>query len=100
MKPPRGIVRACAGIAESATAERYVQAVHQAEQVIGAGFAPDAEAQRQKLVEAVKLNLINQKEYPFELLLRKSGIYMGKNQFTKEKHLFCNELARILGFLA
>lgn len=41
------------------------------------------EKQRRNLAEAIRLNLINQKEYPFDLLQRKYQLPCSRNGFSQ-----------------
>ena len=96
----RGIVKACAGIVESVDAEPYRTYVIEAGRVVGVGYGLEEAAQKEraKLVEAVKLNLVNRYEYPFESLARKYGLAVSYRTFRREKQKYCYELARLCGF--
>lgn len=94
-----GIVKACAGIVESVTTEPYTSAVEQAGQVVGRSYAPEAEAARLRLLEAVKLNLINRKQYPIGLLRRKYNFIESEKQFQREKMRFCHAVAKRAGLI-
>lgn len=98
---PRGIVRACAGLVESCTAEPYTTYISLAESVVGQNYALGEQAQknRQQLVAAVKFSLTNRRDYPFQQLKRHFGLCVGYNLFGREKKKFCYELARLCGFL-
>ena len=94
------IVKACAGIVgASPRAEPYKTAILQAERVIGADFAPGAQKERRELVKAVKLNLSNRKENPFEDLRRRYDLPVCRRRFFCEKQRFCYELAKNLGMI-
>ncbi len=93
----RGIVRACAGIVEGVTAEPYVSHIEAASAEIGANYT--SERERQKLIKAIKLNLTNRREYPFELLMRRYGLSVSHATFKREKQKFCWTLAQLCGFL-
>lgn len=93
---PRGAVKACAGIVECARNEPYLSAVEQAGQAVGRTYAPAAEPARLRLLTAVKLNLINRKEYPIETLRAQYGFFESNGQFKREKKQFCAELVRRL----
>jgi hypothetical protein len=56
------------------------------------------EKERKKLAEAIKLNLINQKEYPFEMLQRKYQLPCSRKVFRKEARLYVNVLSGLCGF--
>ena len=98
---PRGIVRACAGIAESVDAEPYASYVAAAAAIIGASYgdSPSAQHKRRQLAEAVRLNLINRREYPYELLVRRFELAVSLSTFKREKYKYCYELARLCGFI-
>lgn len=94
------IVKACAGIVgASPESEPYRSAILQAEQTIGADFAPGAQEARKQLVKSVKLNLINRKENPFGDLRRRYALPVGEKQFAQEKKKFCYQLAKNLGMI-
>lgn len=95
---PRGVVRACAGLVESCPNERVAQAIKRAEQVIGVNYSENAVKERQELIRAIKLNLINRKIYSYEWLRRAYGLPIGYNQFGEEKKKFCYALAKELAF--
>lgn len=102
MKPdiPHAVWRTCAGIveAEQILPSSYRQAISNAEQVIGQNFSPSSQA-RSDLIEAVKLNFVNRKKWPFELLKRRYTLPLSYNAFGKEKKKFCFALAKELGLL-
>ena len=95
---PRGVWRLCAGMVEAdqILPPRYRHAVRMAESAIGEGLDPQV---RRTLTEAVKLNLISCRDWPFELLRRRYGLPLGHNAFGREKYNFCRALARELGIL-
>lgn len=92
---PVGVVRICAGIVEAETELSffYRQAIIQAEQAVGSGYAAEAELERKNLVVAIKLSLVNQKEWSYERLRARFELPVGKNMFWKEKRKFCYMLA-------
>ncbi|MEG1874705.1 MAG: hypothetical protein RR185_03975, partial [Angelakisella sp.] len=96
-----GIVKACAGLLQSCDAPWVQAAAAQAEQVIGQDYATNDTAQqnRKQLVQMVKLNLINRKEYDRELLNRQFRLQIRKDTLTQEKRRFCYEFARQLHLL-
>ena len=102
MKPdiPHAIWRTCAGIveAEQILPAEYRTAITNAEQSIGQTFSPNSQARRD-LVKAVKLNFVNRKEWPFELLRRRYFLPISYNAFGREKKRFCFALAKELGLL-
>jgi hypothetical protein len=98
---PRGVVKACAGIVEGAAdTEPYASYIKQAEQVIGHTYGEDEAAQRERvrLIEAVKLNLINRYSYPFETLARQYNLPVSLRTFQRDKRRFCFCLASLCGF--
>lgn len=99
--PPEGIVRACSGIVESVHLSPFCDYIANASLVIGENYATDdtSETERKKLVEAVKLNLINRKEYPYTLLQRKYNLPLDIRSFLWEKRRFVYHLATLCGFL-
>lgn len=98
---PRGIVRACAGIVESVVEEPYKTYIIEAGRVVGVNYALDDAAQweREKLIEAIKCNLVNRYEYPYELLVRRFNLAVSLSTFKREKKKYCYELARLCGFI-
>ena len=99
--PPEGVVRACSGIVESVHLPPFDDYIASASLMIGENYAADAasERERAKLVEAVKLNLINRKEYPYTLLQRKYNLPLDIRSFLWEKRRFVYNLAILCGFL-
>ncbi len=57
-----------------------------------------AEGVRAKLIEAIILNVINFREYPFDRLQRKFELPIAQNEFTTYKNQFCALLAEEAGF--
>ena len=98
---PRGIEKACAGIVESVLTHPYVDFIEQASLCVGENYASDfrSENERQRLVEAIKLNMIDRKEYPFSLLQRRYQLPITIRVFLAEKRRFSTELASLCGFL-
>ena len=98
---PRGIVRACAGVVEALDVlpDRYKQAVARAEESVGQSFDKDAVAVRKALVAAVKLSIINQKDWPYDFLEAHYGFAVSRRTFYKEKRKFCWALAKELGMI-
>ena len=76
---PHGIVRACAGVVEALDVlpDRYKQAVARAEESVGQSFDNDAAAARRALIAAVKLSIINQKDWPYDCLEAHYGFAIG-----------------------
>ena len=56
------------------------------------------EKQQKNLREAIKLNLINRKEYPFEVLQRKYGLPCSQKLFRKESRKFIRIFSGLCGF--
>lgn len=98
---PRGIERACAGIVESVLTLPYTDYIEQASQCVGENYPADprSENERQRLVEAIKLNMIDRKEYPFSLLQRRYQLPITIRAFLAEKRRFTHTLASLCGFL-
>ncbi len=98
---PRGIERACAGIVESVLTFPYTAYIEEASLCIGENYAADnrSENERQRLVEAIKLNMIDRKEYPFTLLQRRYQLPLSIRAFLAEKRKFTHKLASLCGFL-
>lgn len=98
----RGAVKACAGIVESAAnIQPYADYIKNAERAVGRTFSPDpaAQAERARLIEAIKLNLINRRENNFELLVRRFSLPVSLSMFKREKYKFCYALAVECGFV-
>ena len=93
--PPRGIERACGGIIESVKCLPYTDFVKTAEEAVACDWD---EKQRKNLTEAIKLNLVNQKEYPFDLLQRKYGLPCSRKIFRREARRYVQVLAKLCGF--
>lgn len=68
--------------------------IKKAESAIGSGYSPAGEANRQKLVRMVKLNLINRKKYPREVLNLRFSMQISKDELTREKKRFCRALLK------
>ena len=81
---PHGIVRACAGVVEALDVlpDRYKQAVARAEESVGQSFDKDAVAARRALIAAVKLSIINQKDWPYDFG-RHVRVAVSRRTFTK-----------------
>ena len=71
-------------------AEPYHTYIKKAGEIVGITYATNITAQeeRDNLVKAIKYNLINRKEYPFEFLLRKYKLPLSHTTFDKEKRLY------------
>ena len=90
---PHGIVKACAGVVESVTEEPFRTYVTAAGRVVGVNYALDEAAQRERenLIEAIKYNLVNRYEYPYELLVRRYNLPVSLSTFKREKKKYCYE---------
>ena len=98
----RGAVKACAGIVEcAADIKPYSDYIKMAELAVGRTYSSDpaAQAERARLIEAIKLNLINRREYSFELLARKYSLPVSLSMFKREKYKFCYALAVNCGLI-
>lgn len=97
----RGVVKACAGIVEGVTAEPYITHIANAGRVVGVNYSLDEGAQRERarLIEAIKLNLINRRECPFEYLARRYSLPVSLATFKREKTKYCYTLAVLCGFV-
>ncbi len=102
----RSAVRYCAGIVECTygcpgtfAAELWSGIVARAERVVGSNYGDDPKAQeeRARLIEAVKQNLMNRWEHPYEQLARKYELPLSLSSFKREKRKFCYELAKLAG---
>ncbi len=93
--PSRGVTRACGGLVESVKTSPYTEYMALAASMVGKDWD---EKQRANLAEAIRLNLINQKEYPFDLLQRKYQLPCSRKVFRKEARLYVNVLSDLCGF--
>ena len=93
--PSRGITRACGGLIESVRTYPYTEYMELAASVVGKDWD---EKQRKNLTEAIKLNLINSKEYPFDLLQRRYQLPCSRKTFRREARLFVKVLSGLCGF--
>ncbi|MCI8331295.1 MAG: hypothetical protein HFE78_00490 [Clostridiales bacterium] len=87
----RMIRRFCGAILECREKEPYKGYIKKASEWIGQEICDDQ--QREALAEAIVLNVLNYKEYPFEFVQRKYGIVMGHKEFSRQKMIFCRHLA-------
>ena len=94
-RPSRGIERACGGILESVHSWLYTEYMELAGSCVGRDWD---EKQQKNLCEAIKLNLINRKEYPFEVLQRKYGLPCSQKLFRKESRKFIRIFSGLCGF--
>ena len=86
----------CRGVLSLARSEPYISAVQAAESEVGQSFNDGAIELKKSLVEAIKYNLVNQREYPFQLLQAKYSLPMNSAEFTEEKNKFCRAITRNL----
>ena len=93
--PSRGVLRACSGIIESVDSSPYSEYMLLAESAVGRDWAPAARAQ---LIEAIKLNLINRKEYSFDRLQRRYRLPCCQKTFSRECRLYVRILSGLCGF--
>ena len=93
--PSRGVLRACGGIVESVTCSPYSEYMLLAESCLARDWD---EKERARLVQAIKLNLINRKEYPFELLQRKFDLPCCQKTFRRESRRYVRILSGLCGF--
>ena len=78
--------------------EPYASIISAAEQLVGSDFAGNkaAQAHRKRLITAIKQNIINRRDYPYEVLLRKYGLAVGRNKFVEEKQRFVSSICGAL----
>ncbi len=95
---PRGVVRACSGVLESVDAEPYATYARAAEDAISC-VRGGSERQRAMLADAIRLNLINRKEYPYEVLARRFGLPVSCSTFKREKMRYLRRFAELCGFI-
>jgi hypothetical protein len=93
--PSRGVTRACGGLLESVKTYPYTEYMEMAALTVGKDWEEEA---RQNLAEAIRLNLINQKEYPFEMLQRRYQLPCSRKVFRKEARIYVNVLSGLCGF--
>ena len=86
---PHGIVRACAGVVEALDVlpDRYKQAVARAEESVGQSFDKDAVAARRALIAAVKLSIINQKDWPYDFLEAHYGFAVSQDFLQRKTEI-------------
>lgn len=93
--PQRGVARACGGLIESVRTKPYTDYMMLAAMCVGKDWD---ERQRGNLISAIQLNLINSKEYPFELLQRKYNLPCGRKEFRAESRKYVQILSGLCGF--
>lgn len=97
---PRGVMKFCAAVVECAETEPYTTAINRATQTVGACYPKSSLQEREALAAAIRLNLINQKEWPYTRLIALYDLPIHENTFSREKVRFCKTLAKELGFWA
>ena len=94
----RGLYRMVSGLLVCSHAPAVMNAIDEASAEVGRGrYSQDAEARRQALADAVRLNLIDRHEYPYELLVRRYGLCETAAQFREERLQFCRRVAQMCG---
>lgn len=93
----RMIRRFCGAILECREKEPYKSYIKKALEWTGQEI--DNDQQREALSEAIVLNVLNYKEYPFEFVQRKYNIVIGHKEFSRQKKIFCRHLAIECGLL-
>ena len=93
--PSRGVLRACGGIVESVDRQPYCDYVLLAGNCVGRGWN---EEERERLVEAIRLNLINRKLYPFEALRTQYALHCDQTVFRRELRKYVRVLSGLCGF--
>lgn len=87
----RMIRRFCGAILECREMEPYKCYVQKAAKYVVEELTDNA--QRQDLVEAIMLNVLNYKEYPFDFLQRRYMLAITHKEFSRLKTIFCRHLA-------
>lgn len=93
--PSRGVERTCSGLIESVHCSPYSEYMALAESCVARDWD---EKQRKNLIQAIRLNLINSKEYPFEMLQRKYGLPCSRKVFRREARKYVQILSGLCGF--
>ena len=98
---PKGLARLCGSLlqAQAQLSAAQQSAIHRAEQAIGSGYAPGAQAAKAELVQAVRLNLMNARAWPFALLRRRYLLPLDETGFRRERAAFCAALTKELELL-
>ena len=98
---PKGLARLCGSLlqAEGQLSAMQQNAIRKAEQAVGRGYAPGAQAAKAELVQAVRLNLMNARAWPFALLRRRYLLPLDEAGFRRERAAFCAALAAELELL-
>ena len=94
---PPGVMRAVAGILEAVETEPYGTIISEATEVIG----PDVQSEkvRARLIIAVRLNIVNRREWPFDRLQRRYSLPCSHSFFKTQKYRYISEIARRCGML-
>ena len=94
----RGLYRMISGLLVCSHAPAVVNAIEEASAEVGRSrYSQEAESHRQALADAVRLNLIDRHEYPYELLVRRYGLCESPAQFREERLQFCRRVAQTCG---
>ena len=94
----RGLYRMISGLLVCSHAPAVVNAIEEASAEVGSSrYSQEAESHRQALADAVRLNLIDRHEYPYELLVRRYGLCESPAQFREERLQFCRRVAQMCG---
>lgn len=94
----RGLYRMISGLLVCSNTPAVVNAINEASAEVGRGrYTEQAESHRQALADAVRLNLIDRHEYPYELLVRRYGLCETAAQFREERLQFCRRVAQMCG---
>lgn len=97
---PPGIVKVCAGLVQSAETEPYKSAIEKAERSIWTSCPAELEAERQRLIAAIKENLTKPRNPSIENLLHKHDLHISESTFRRTKRRFCWTIAEELGLVA
>lgn len=94
----RGLYRMISGLLVCSHVPAVVNAIEEALAEVGRSrYSQEAESHRQALADAVRLNLIDRHEYPYELLVRRYGLCESPAQFREERLQFCRRVAQMCG---
>lgn len=58
-----------------------------------------AEANRKMLVEAIQLNLLDRRQYSYEVVQRKYNLPVSLREFRRERIEFCKDIAKQTGMI-
>lgn len=94
---PRGIVKACAGLVQAAAdVEPYKSAIENAEAKIWPSAPAEQQAERQRLLVAIKRNLTSPRSPKIDALIAEYGLHISAPTFKRYKRRFCWEFAAAL----